>query len=141
MLNKSDEKRMQIKVNCSKEELATLNKRVALSNLGSTARYLLECGLNVRGVQDWEERVSRMQLMANLMVLTRLMSDILVRKDLSSEEVEHIKDDAKKINELLDRLVYLFETNLLDKEQETMLQESPVYSWNYFEHVGSQKIN
>lgn len=138
-MRKSNNFKKELKVRCSEEEFELLNKRVEISGLNSLSRYLLESGLNVRGVQDWQERTMRTQLISSVIVLSNLLINEISSK--SGEEAERIQEDLGSLNKSLDQLVNLHKTNLLTIEDEEILKQSAPKVWNYYEQVDSELVS
>lgn len=131
------DERVEVRITCYSSELQSLSKRLKLSNLSNMSRYLLECGLNVRGVQDWQERAFRVQLISNVTVLSNeLLEFLATNKCLERDEkLERLRSKVEDLNEMVRRLFYLYETNLFDKEDESRLQKKSTNGWNYFQSI------
>lgn len=139
---KSKITRTELKVRCSLAEGEILKERAELAGINSLSRYLLECGLNVRGIQDWQEREMRTELIDSLTVITGLLSAEINDQEMAFENRpqtwEHIKEDVTILEGLLERLIYLHETNLLNKEEADFLKANPIERWNYYEREKAQ---
>lgn len=144
VLSKRKQKRLEIRITCYQEDLDLVMKRFELSGFKSLSRYMLECALNVRGVQDWEERAIRAELIGTGIVFHNLLINKLTHElgttdTLRNTDWVSLKEDMQSLKETLEQIVNLHETNLLSQEQKEHLIHKDLQCWNYYEQPTSSK--
>ena len=104
-------------VRCSKEELRVIDMRAKQQEL-SRSRYLVEAGLNVRGIADWRERSRREYGIFKLVSLINTLQDSLAHKRYP--EPEALIAQLQELQLTVNRLLHFYETNELTAEEEAL---------------------